>query len=206
MASEIIATSIVCCSLATVFVALRIYTRLRIIRSLGWDDYAALITLPFCIVHGVLLSISTQYGLGLHMRDLPMALFQQLQMWTFIAAFLYLSSLLGYKMSILFLYLRIFNVEKVFRYCIWFVMFVTFGYLFGNVWTQLFTCQPIAKYWKSEIPGHCTHTQKFPLIYGSLNFVTDLLLFVLPLLMVWQIQLSLREAVEVSVIFILGSL
>ena len=206
MAPQIIAIAIVSCSLATIFVVLRFYTRLRITRSIGWDDYATLATLPFCILDCVFISMSTRYGAGLRTWDLPTDLEGKIQMWTFVASFFYLPSLLGYKMSILFLYLRIFKIEKVFRYCTWLVMFITFGYIFSNAWTQLFNCPPIIKYWRPDIPGHCDSSTKPPLIYGSLNIITDLLIFVLPLPMVWRMQLTLKEAIEVSVIFILGSL
>jgi len=204
-ANEIIATAITCSILSTVFVAIRIYTRSQINRAIGWDDYAALITLPFCIAYGVLLSISTRYGMGLHAWDFPGDLREQYQKWIFIASCTYLTSLLGYKMSILFLYLRIFHVDRIFRYCTWTTMFITFGYLFSNFWTQIFGCQPITKYWKPETPGHCILTLKADYGYGSLNFITDLLIFVLPLPMVWRLQLSRKEKIGVSVIFMIGS-
>ena len=207
MAPKIIATAIVCCSLTTIFVALRIYTRLRIIRVKGWDDYAALIALPFCIAQGSVICMATRYGVGLHMWDLPIDLEVHFSMWLFITGFVYLPSLLAYKMSILFLYLRIFSIEKVFRYCTWLVMFITFGYLFSNLGLQILTCQPIAKIWTPEIPGHCiTEMNKPYYAYCSLNFITDLLIFALPLPMVWRLKLSLKEKVEVSAIFMLGSL
>ena len=164
-----------------------------------------MITLPFCILYGLFLGISTRYGMGLHTWDLPAGLEEQLQMWIFIAACIYIVSLLGYKMSILFLYLRIFHIDKVFRYCTWTMMFITFGYLFSNLWTQIFSCQPIAKYWRPETPGHCVNWVKAFYAYGSLNFITDLLIFVLPLPMVWRLHLSLKEKIGVSMIFLLGS-
>ena len=68
---KIIATAIVCCSLATIFVALRIYTRLRVIRVRDWDDYAALIALIFNIAQGFILCMATRYDVGLYMWDLP---------------------------------------------------------------------------------------------------------------------------------------
>ena len=204
-AREVITTAIVCSSLATIFVVLRIYTRLRINRLVSWDDYAAVITLPFCIVYGLFLGISTRYGMGLHTWDLPSGLEEQLQMWIFIAASIYLLSLLGYKMSILLLYLRIFHIDKVFRYCTWIVMFITFGYLFSNIWTQIFTCQPIDKFWRPETPGHCIDSIVAFYVFGPLNFITDLLIFVLPMPMVWRLQLSLKEKIGVSTIFLFGS-
>ena len=109
-------------------------------------------------------------------------------------------------MSILCLYLRIFGVNRPFRYCTWAVMFITFGYLFSNLWMQIFGCRPIAKYWIPDLPGHCILTLKADYGYGSLNFITDLLIFVLPLPMVWRLQLSSRDKLGVLVTFIIGSM
>ena len=206
IASTIIATAIVCSSLATIFVALRIYTRLRINRMMGWDDHVVLIALPFSIAHSVILIVAARSGGGLHSSDLSRDLVRQLKMWTYISALVYIPSILGYKMSILFLYLRIFNIDKVFRYCIWFLMFITSGYLFSDLWTTLFICQPITKHWRPETPGHCNITLQVVYGFGCLHFITDLLIFVLPLPMVWRMQLSLKEKVGVSLIFMLGSL
>ena len=205
-AHRIIATAIACSIISAIFVAARIYTRSRINRAIGWDDYIALVTLPFCIAYAVLLAIATRYGMGLHAWDFPGDLREQYQKWIFIASCTYLPSLLGYKMSILFLYLRIFNVNRSFRYCTWAVMFVTFGYLFSNLWTQIFGCRPIAKYWIPDLLGHCIQTLKADYGYGSLNFITDLLIFILPLPMVWRLQLSSRDKVGISVIFMIGSM
>ena len=206
IAPNIIATAVVCSSLATIFVALRIYTRLRIQRSIGWDDYAAIFALPFGIAYGVIQIISTRYGAGLHTQDLPKGLAESILKLNFIGAGVYLPSLLGYKMSILFLYLRIFSVSRVYRCCIWLVMFITFGYIFGQFWTQLFFCQPIAKYWRPETSGRCLSLVTIIDLYTSLNFITDLLIFVLPLPMIWRIQLSVQDKAGVFMIFILGSL
>ena len=204
-AHQIITTAIACSVLSTIFVASRIYTRSRINWTIGWDDYTALLTLPFCIAFAVILGIATRYGMGLHAWDLPGDLIEQYQKWIFIINCTYLPCLLGYKMSILFLYLRVFNVSPNFRYCTWTVMFITFGYLFSNFWTQIFGCHPIAKYWKPKIPGHCILTIKADYGYGSLNFITDLLIFILPLPMVWRLQMSRKDKFGVSVIFMIGS-
>lgn len=145
MIFEIIAIVIVCCSFITIFVALRIYTKLRIIRIKNWNDYAALIVLSFCIVQSFVICIIIRYDVDLHMWNLSINFEVHFSMWLFIIDFVYLSNLLIYKMSILFLYLRIFNIEKVFRYCIWLVMFITFDYFFNNLKLQIFICQSIVK-------------------------------------------------------------
>ena len=85
-------------------------------------------------------------------------------------------------------------------------MFITVGYLFSGFCTQIFGCQPIAKSWKPQVPGHCIVTLKADYGYASLNFITDLLIFILPLPMVWRLQLSPVDKLGVLVIFMIGSM
>ena len=206
-APQIITTAITCSILSTLFVTLRLYTRSRINRAkLGWDDYLALLTLPFSISYSVLLCISTRHGMGLHAWEMTQEVRSDYQKWILIASSCgYLPSLLGYKMSILSLYVRIFDVNRRFRWATWGVMGVTAGYLFSNLWTQIFGCWPVEKYWRPDTPGHCIRTLEADYGYGSLNFITDLIIFILPLPMVWRLQLSRRDKVGLSVVFMIGS-
>lgn len=116
----------------------------------------------------------------------------------------YLASLFGYKLSILLLYLRIFGVNKAFRFFTWLTVFFVFGYLCSNFFTQLFGCRPPDKYWHSSYAGHCIDYTKAGLAYGSMNIISDLIIFVLPLPMIWRLQLSRKEKIGVSLMFMTG--
>lgn len=129
-----------------------------------------------------------------------------LTQWINNADFIYLISLLGYKMSILVVYLRLFAVNKRFRYATWLMIFFVCGYLSSNLWTQIFGCSPRAKYWKPEIPGHCINYTKAGLAYGSMNIVSDLFIFILPLPIIWQLKLPIKEKAGVSLIFMSGAM
>ncbi|KAI4145702.1 MAG: hypothetical protein L6R39_003721 [Caloplaca ligustica] len=126
--------------------------------------------------------------------------------WINDADLIYLISLLGYKMSILVLYLRLFSVNKTFKYVTWSMMFFVSGYLFSNFWTQIFGCSPREKYWLPETPGHCINYTKAGLAYGAMNFASDLFIFVLPLPTVWRLNLPVKEKVGVSLIFMSGAI
>lgn len=119
---------------------------------------------------------------------------------------IYLVTLLGYKMSILILYLRLFAVNRKFRYITWSMMFFVCGYLTANLWTQIFGCSPRSKYWNPDTPGRCINYTKSGLAYGSMNILSDLLIFILPLPMVWRLKLSIQEKVGVSIIFMSGAM
>lgn len=118
----------------------------------------------------------------------------------------YLVSLLGYKVAILLLYLRLFQVDKEFKYATWVVLFFVVGYLAANIWSHLFGCSPISKFWHPTSPGHCLDLVKAATGYASLNVASDFIIFVLPLPVIWQLQLSPKEKIGVSLIFTMGAM
>ena len=128
--------------------------------------------------------------------------------WDFISAILYLFTLFGYKFTILLLYLRLFGVNDRFRYATWTVMLFVFGYLFSNLITQLFGCTPFRKSWEKErIPyGHCIVLPHAGLAYGSMNLISDFLIFVLPMPMVWRLRLSGKGKLGVMLCFMGGGM
>ena len=68
-AHSIIITCVIGPIVSTVVVYIRVWTRVVVTRNLGWDDYATMVTLLFCIGFSVVLGISTRYGMGLHLWD-----------------------------------------------------------------------------------------------------------------------------------------
>ena len=115
-------------------------------------------------------------------------------------------SLLGYKMAILLLYLRLFHVSRRFKYATWATMFFVCGYLFCNIVTQYFGCTPASKFWNVATPGHCIAITKSYLAYGSMNVISDFFIFVLPLPMVWRLKLTRKEKIGVSLVFMSGAM
>lgn len=205
-AHDIIVTCIVCSIFSAIFVAIRFYTRYFVNRSVGLDDYVAFITLPLCIAYGTLIGLSTQHGMGLHQVDITPPLMEQWLLWTSIASAFYVFSLMGYKFAILLLYLRIYSINRAFRWACYITMFAIFGYLISNLFTEYFGCDPPQKTWNKELPGHCINGVKSDYAYGSLNWISDLVLFILPIPMIWRTQLKTKEKIGIMIIFMFGSL
>lgn len=118
----------------------------------------------------------------------------------------YICSLFGYKQSILLLYLRLFSVNRMFTYFTWAVMFFVFGYLFSNFWSQLFGCIPPAKFWNSDLPGHCIDFKVADLVYGSMNIASDFFIMVLPLPIILKLQLLWKGKAGIYMVFLSGSM
>lgn len=203
-ARDIIITCIICPIIATVIVFIRVWTRVVVTHNLGWDDYAAMITLLFCIGFSIVLGMSTRYGMGLHTWDMTPELMSDHSEWIYISSAMYLPSILGYRLALLLMYLRLFGVNKLFRYATWAVSIFVTGYLSCNIITLLFGCTPITKYWRHDEPGHCIDLPQADYAYGSMNVGSDILMFLLPLPMVWQLQLSRREKFGLILVFMGG--
>ena len=122
----------------------------------------------------------------------------------YISSVMYLLSIYGYRLAIMLMYIRLFGVSKPFRIATWILLTFVTGYLFCNLLTLIFGCTPIPKYWKPDLPGHCIDLNKADYAYGSMNVGSDFLLFLLPLPMVWQLNLSRKEKFGVFLIFMSG--
>lgn len=122
----------------------------------------------------------------------------------YISSVMYLLSILGYRIALLLMYLRLFGVNDRFRYATWAVLFFVTGYLFSNLITLIFGCTPITKYWNIDEPGHCIVLVQADYAYGSMNVASDILMFLLPLPMVWQLRLSPREKLGLVFVFMSG--
>lgn len=69
-----------------------------------------------------------------------------------------------------------------------------------------FNCIPTKKLWEPQIPGGCMDLAKFYYGIQIPNIVTDAVLLVMPMPVVWHLPISRQQKVGLSGIFILGLL
>lgn len=125
--------------------------------------------------------------------------------WINISSPVYIIACLGYKVSILLLYLRLFSLQKWTIRATWFTLFVTVGYLLANFIVQLTGCRPLRKFWESDLPGECIDFVSSDIAFGSLNVITDFMIFALPMPALWQSSLSWKDKFGASLVFLTGA-
>lgn len=69
----------------------------------------------------------------------------------------------------------------------------------------MFSCTPVQSYWDSAIPGHCINYDLALHILSGSNVVTDALILILPMPLVWRMNTSFTRKVQISGVFLLGS-
>lgn len=118
---------------------------------------------------------------------------------------MYYFCMLATKLSILALYSRIFT-PRVFRISIYCVAATCISWGIGGLLPTIFQCMPIESNWSSAATkGTCVNLRMLFSAITISNLLTDVAILVLPLFMIYQLQLSPKQKIAVSFIFLAGS-
>ncbi|KAN0115321.1 hypothetical protein V8E51_004865 [Hyaloscypha variabilis] len=193
-------------SLATIVVGLRIYSRLGILHNVGIEDYFVIAGWLLSIAFSIVCILLSKYGLGVHLWDVPLTTFSPYYLKIdLVSAIIYCLCIGFIKLSILQLYLRI-SPEPKFRTAVYLVMAIVIGYNLGSALVNLFSCNPIAKSWDLSITsGSCINRPIFYFANAGLNIGTDFIMIVLPVPMLWNLRLPMRQKAGLVGIFMAGS-
>lgn len=125
---------------------------------------------------------------------------------SFIAATLYFSVVTSIKISILYMYRRIFPIDEFFLQSQIVGALVIVWWLVGTVLT-IVSCLPFRRFWTGPIAGgYCFDFNIYWMSMGAVELVIDSLLLVLPVRMVLGLQLSRQQKILVVGIFTIGGL
>lgn len=108
------------------------------------------------------------------------------------------------KLSVLDLYIQIFR-NKHFRIVSYVLMAVSIGYLIMVVLEAFLLCKPFAYSWNKLRKGHCGNERRVYLSSGGVNLFIDVMIVILPMPMLWGLQLGLHKKIALTFIFGLGA-
>ncbi|OQE44646.1 hypothetical protein PENCOP_c002G04473 [Penicillium coprophilum] len=118
--------------------------------------------------------------------------------------FLWVLSLSCTKVSILLLYLRIFPVTWVVRIS-WATIGVIIAWTVGTILAGCLICRPFAFNWDQTIPGgSCGDQVTSFTVTGVINLVTDVVVLVTPMPLLYNLQMAMYKKVTFITIFGLG--
>ena len=108
------------------------------------------------------------------------------------------------KLSLLFLYLRIFEARWS-RVATWVLIGITTACWIGFGLTAVFLCHPVQFYWNRLLPGgHCINIDTFWRAIPPFNIFTDIATLILPIPVVWRLEASKLKKIGVILIFFTG--
>ena len=110
------------------------------------------------------------------------------------------------KFSILLLYRRIFRLDSFKKWLVGVAIFV-FLWAVSTIFAAIFQCMPIRLAWQKDLGhGKCVDLAALVVSTGVLNMLTDIIILIIPMPIVWSLKISNRQKVAVSAIFLLGGL
>ncbi|KAE8354950.1 hypothetical protein BDV28DRAFT_130054 [Aspergillus coremiiformis] len=191
--------------LSTAAVGLRLLARRMNGTGLYMDDYLILIALLFkygCSIGVVILLFN---GLGSHITMIPQ---KNLEVYLKIGwsnSFVYTGCVAFIKWSILALYKRLFATPRMVLAANLVASFV-FLWAVSICVVGAILCLPVQKFWDRSVDGSCLDAAKF--YYGMQipNILTDVVLLLMPMKVVWALPIAKPQRLLLSLVFVVGGL
>ena len=81
-------------------------------------------------------------------------------------------------------------------------MVLTFGWAMLALTVTWAFCDPIAFNWDKTIPGgHCADLDAGFLVVGIVDAITDFMIFILPMPMIWRLQVPRTKQISLVIVF-----
>ncbi|KAL4933239.1 CFEM domain-containing protein [Aspergillus undulatus] len=190
---------------AIVSVVLRVTNRI-VAGQLGLDDYTIVAALLVAVaISGVGFPLKT-HGLGKNIWTVPFDDISETMKLFFIEENLYVFCTALVKLSMLFLYLRLFP-NRPLRLAIFASLWITAAWGLGSFFAQIFSCKPISFYWNQwdgEHEGKCSSHNNLLLGHAIINIVLDVLVIALPMPVLLRLQMSLEKRIGMCIMFAVG--
>ncbi|MCJ1423199.1 hypothetical protein MMC29_001081 [Sticta canariensis] len=202
-----VSVAIVFIVLEVVCVVLRFWA--RIVGKIAWGADDTL------IIIGAILSLSVigcclgdvHYGgVGYHSAVFVLSSPSKLIVWAkyiLVIPMVYLAAIIFPKLAILVLYLRFFT-KRTDRIACWVIGGLMVANCVGCILAGFFICTPLEFLWNRTIPGgHCLDINAWYRWGSLMNIITDVAMLMLPIPVIWKIQIS--KTVKLGLILIIAT-
>jgi hypothetical protein len=111
------------------------------------------------------------------------------------------------KSSILLFYYRTFVPYYSFRIAIWCMAAFVISWFFAVTFTVIFQCSPVNFVWNKALAGgHCINFEMFIFSTALINIITDFALVVMPVPILWKLQMPTTKKIGTCAIFLLAGI
>ncbi|KAK8080919.1 hypothetical protein PG997_008737 [Apiospora hydei] len=202
---------------------LRCYVRLWRKRTWIFEDWLALIawigTVSFC---GSGASTMAHYGgrhtwdvtepqaqqaaYQHHIRDPMLTLCGGGSQWFNVVSIHYGVTICFVKLTILWLYRRVFSPARHGPFDVGIVSLIVFlvGFYVATNVAKIWQCVPREKIWVTSLSGSCISISTLLNVSGIVNTVSDFVILLLPIKAVWNLNLVARKKITVVLVFTFG--
>ncbi|GKT87572.1 integral membrane protein [Colletotrichum tofieldiae] len=196
-------------SLSIIFVGLRAFTRIFLVRkAFGLDDYLIGISLGLAIIFYGLSIKLCGLGVGVHIWQVKRADYSPaFLLHSLIAIVVYSLSVTTAKLSLLVLYLRL-SPDRWFRIVT--MMFIGFAMAYALTFLLLIvlSCRPIRASWdlSARAGATCVDKNIVYLVLSGTNIMMDIVCLILPFKIIIPLQMARRQKLSLILLFATGGL
>lgn len=142
-------------------------------------------------------------GIGKHIDQVHTPV-RQLGLVLFVVNFVYNTGLTLIKVSVLLFYVRVFRTVRAYQIIFWIVGVILVGCGIVIDLLALLTCNPTQKSWNSTVSDHCLSRSSNFFRSAVPNVVTDLILLILPMPILWHLQIKISRKIGLVAVFATG--
>ncbi|KAK1634571.1 integral membrane protein [Colletotrichum phormii] len=191
------------------FIALcqRFYTKLFLSKGLQVDDAFMFLGWGASVVTQAMLVASiAEGGMCAHAWEMPMSRFVRYSITTYVTAPVFMLCNGFTKLSLLTFYLHL-SPQKWFRISVWTGIAVVSLYTACITILMLFYCNPVRKAFDFTITGgKCLDVGILYMATAVSNIITDAMLFILPMPMIYSLRMKMASKIGAVIIFAIGSM
>ncbi|PQE22322.1 integral membrane protein [Rutstroemia sp. NJR-2017a WRK4] len=202
----------VCLTITTALFLLRIFVRAFMKREWYWEDFGSEqmlmcihVQAGFVIYCALMTTVMSRHG-GVHQWDLTKDEVHGVLFWFNITSIEYGIEIMFTKLTILCIYRRVFVPHRWSKFDIILRVFeaILITFYFAISCVKIWECNPRARIWNKALPGTCIDVSKLLNTSGLFNFITDVLILLVPVKSVWNLKMAKKRKLQVVLIFTFG--
>ncbi|KAF2826272.1 hypothetical protein CC86DRAFT_27460 [Ophiobolus disseminans] len=189
---------------ATISTALRLWAKRLGRNGITLDDYL-IVFATICLIGQCAsgLGYGPPHGMGRHVIVVSGYDQMMVRKGDYIFSHFYDLALVSVKLGILAFYYRVF-VHPVFRRVVLATAAFIVAWGIGITVTLFLACRPLNAYWDANVTGECLTMVTFTYFTNISNLITDIWIFLMPVPMIWHLQLQTKKKLLLSLIFCIG--
>ncbi|OTA54202.1 hypothetical protein K449DRAFT_469621 [Hypoxylon sp. EC38] len=205
--SKVIAVAAVTLFLCTVGISARIYTRAVILKQFDHTDCSVLLAEALFTAFMALTIVTGQHGQGRHQWDITVTNGSKILRYSNISQVIYSPTMFFAKYAVLRQIELIFLKHRprhVAYKVIWALIWANLVFYTAMMISFILGCVPREKIWHPQVPGRCINNTLALLFTSTINVISDLTIFIVPLAGVWTLQLPSTKKLGAMAIFAVG--
>ncbi|PGH10707.1 hypothetical protein AJ79_05298 [Helicocarpus griseus UAMH5409] len=201
----LIVTQIICIAFVTIFLGLRIYVRLAILKTFGREDWTCIVSWILCLGYCTTGIFMAKNGGGYDQWDIRKTALPGYLKTGYAATVIYMPMAFLVKLALLMIIARVFSPHKKAVIGIYVFLALLFGYYASGFVIKARPCDPVPAYWLAA-NGDCLNQATILMCDSIVSVVSDLIILFLPLPLVWSLQMETKKKLRVMAIMGAGGL